>query len=123
MLERVNLAGAERRYPGQLSGGERQRVAIARALVLEPDAVLLDEPLASLDVVSKRELIKLLRQLFRERGVTALHVTHDPGEASALADRIAIQERGRIVQIGKARELRENPATPFVEAFTADPGP
>lgn len=122
MLERVGLAGRERRYPGELSGGERQRVAIARALVLEPDAVLLDEPLASLDVVSKRELMDLLRQLFRERGVAALHVTHDPHEASVLADRIAVQEQGRIVQSGTARELEENPATPFVEAFAADPG-
>lgn len=121
ILERVGLAGRERRYPGELSGGERQRVAIARALVLEPDGVLLDEPLASLDVVSKRGLMDLLRQLFRERGVTALHVTHDPYEASVLADRIAVQEQGRIVQIGTAREIEENPATPFVEAFAADP--
>ena len=100
MLKRVGLAGRERSYPGELSGGEKQRVAIARALVLEPRAVLLDEPLSNLDVDLKRELLSLFRELLRERSTTALYVTHDLREAAALGDRIAVMEEGRIVQDG-----------------------
>jgi ABC-type Fe3+/spermidine/putrescine transport system ATPase subunit len=114
MLERVGLSDCARRYPGELSGGERQRVAIARALVLHPRAVLLDEPLSTLDVVLKEELLALFAQLFRERGTTALYVTHDPREALALGDSIAVLERGRLVQQGPAGRLWESPATPFV---------
>jgi ABC-type nitrate/sulfonate/bicarbonate transport system ATPase subunit len=86
VLARVGLAGKERRHPGELSGGERQRVAIARALVVDPRAVLLDEPLSNLDVLLKQDLLGLFRELFRERGTTAIYVTHDPREARALAD-------------------------------------
>jgi iron(III) transport system ATP-binding protein len=117
-LRAVGLAAAARRKPGDLSGGERQRVAIARALVTEPDAVLFDEPLANLDVALKRDLCGLLRRLLHERHVSALYVTHDPREAAALADRIAILEAGRVTQVGTATELRAAPLTPFVRAFT-----
>jgi len=120
MLERVGLAGAERRYPGELSGGQRQRVAIARALVLEPRAVLLDEPLANVDVDLSREMLSLLRGLFRERGTTAVYVTHDLREASALAERFAVLEAGRVVQQGRLEELRRSPATPFVRSLLDD---
>ncbi|HEX9186491.1 MAG TPA: ATP-binding cassette domain-containing protein, partial [Vicinamibacteria bacterium] len=120
MLRRVGLDGAGRRRPGDLSGGQRQRVAIARALVLEPSAVLLDEPLANVDVDLKRELLSLLRELVRERGATVLHVTHDLREAAALARRFAVLEGGRLAQEGGLAELTRAPATPFVRALVED---
>jgi iron(III) transport system ATP-binding protein len=120
MLGRVGLVGTERRYPGELSGGQRQRVAIARALVVEPRAVLLDEPLSNVDVDLRRELLDLLRELFREGGTTAIHVTHDLREASALAHRFAIVEGGRMVQQGGLEDLRRAPATVFVRALLED---
>jgi len=116
MLGRVDLAASARRRPGELSGGERQRVAIARALVLEPDAVLLDEPLTNLDVGLRGELLGLFAELLRERRATAVYVTHDPREAARLGDRIAVLERGRIVQVGTFDALRASPATAFVRA-------
>ena len=115
MLDRVGLGGKAGRSPGELSGGERQRVAIARALVLDPVAVLLDEPLASLDIVLKQDVLALLQALLRERGATALYVTHDPAEATALARRVAVMEGGLVVQEGPMAELRARPATAFVE--------
>jgi ABC-type Fe3+/spermidine/putrescine transport system ATPase subunit len=122
MLRRVGLAGKERSYPGELSGGEKQRVAIARALVLEPQAVLLDEPLSNVDVDLKRELLKLFRELLRERRTTTLYVTHDLREAAALGDRIGVMEEGRIVQDGTLDELRARPANDFVRALVDDLG-
>src|SRR5439155_22012847 len=116
---RVGLAGKQRRHPGELSGGEQQRVAIARALVLEPRVVALDEPLANLDVVLKQDLLALFGSLLRERGAAALYVTHDPWEAERLADRIAVIEAGRLVQIGTMSELRAHPASPFVDKLLA----
>lgn len=118
MLSRVGLAGKEHRHPGELSGGERQRVAIARALVLEPAAVLLDEPLSNLDVALKQELLALFRELLRERGTTALYVTHDPREARALGDRTAVLDEGRIVHVGRLDELRSRPDLPFARSVT-----
>lgn len=120
MLRRVGLDGIERRYPGELSGGQRQRVALARALVLAPRALLLDEPLASVDVGLRRELLALLRELVRDGGLTAVHVTHDLREAAALARRFAVLEEGRIVQQGGLDDLRGAPATPFVRALVED---
>lgn len=122
MLERVGLANHAGRYPGELSGGERQRVAIARALVLEPQAVLLDEPLTNLDVSLKRELLRFFRELLEERGATALYVTHDLREAAALADRIGVIEAGRIAQLGSLDVLRARPASAFVGALFDDAG-
>jgi ABC-type sulfate/molybdate transport systems ATPase subunit len=116
-LEWVSLGAKAKRFPAQLSGGERQRVAIARALVLEPVALLLDEPLGSLDVVLKRELLDLLARLVRQRALPTLYVTHDPFEAATLADRIVVLENGSIVQSGTAEELAREPKTPFVSAF------
>jgi len=120
ILGRVGLGGTERRYPGELSGGERQRVAIARALVTEPRALLLDEPLASVDVGLKRELLELLRELLHEHGTTAVHVTHDLRDALEVADRLAVLEAGRVVQQGRLDDLRRAPATPFVRALLED---
>ena len=119
-LSRVGLLEASGRFPGQLSGGERQRVAIARALVLEPRAILLDEPLANLDVLLRRELLATFRRLFAAQGVAVLHVTHDLREAAALADRIAVLEGGRIVQEGALDDLRTRPATELVRGLVAE---
>jgi iron(III) transport system ATP-binding protein len=116
ILSRVGLSGKDRRHPGELSGGERQRVAIARALVLEPRAVLLDEPLSNLDVGLKQELLDLFRELLHERGTTALYVTHDPREAQALGHRAAVLEQGRIVHLGRLEELRSRPDLPFARS-------
>lgn len=113
-LERLGLAGKADRSPGTLSGGERQRVAIARAMVLDPVAILLDEPLSSLDVVLKRELLEVMRRTLREAEATAVYVSHDPREAAALSDRVAVLEGGRVVQVGTLEELRGHPATKFV---------
>ncbi len=120
ILERVGLGGKEHSHPGQLSGGERQRVAIARALVLEPRAVLLDEPLSNLDVDLKRELLSVLRDLLKEHRTTALYVTHDLREALALGDRIAVIEQGRVVQEGTLDSLRARPASSFVRGLLDD---
>jgi iron(III) transport system ATP-binding protein len=120
MLERVGLSGKEHTYPGELSGGERQRVAIARALVLEPRAVLLDEPLSNLDVDLRRELLSVFRELLAERRKTAIYVTHDLREAAALGDRIAVMEGGRVLQVGTLEALRKHPGSPFVRALLDD---
>ncbi len=116
-LSWVGLHGKASRGPHELSGGERQRVAVARALVLAPVALLLDEPLSSLDVALKDELCELFARLFAERGLPVLYVTHDPREAVRLARRIVVLEGGRIVQDGAPAYLAEIPATPFVRAF------
>jgi iron(III) transport system ATP-binding protein len=108
MLAQVGLGGFEKRYPGGLSGGEQQRLAIARALVLSPAAVLLDEPLANLDVVMKRELVALLRDLFARHRATVLHVTHDPEEAADLASSVAILEDGRVTYRGSLESLADS---------------
>jgi iron(III) transport system ATP-binding protein len=120
ILERIGLGGKEHTHPGELSGGERQRVAIARALVLEPRAVLLDEPLSNLDVGLKRELLSVFRDLLKERRTTALYVTHDLREALALGDRIAVMEQGRVVQEGTLDSLRARPASSFVRGLLDD---
>jgi iron(III) transport system ATP-binding protein len=120
LLERLGIADKADCYPGRLSGGERQRVAIARALVLEPRAIVLDEPMSNLDVTLKRQLLALFRELFRENGSTGLYVTHDLREAASLGDRIAILESGRIVQVGTLDELRVAPASSFVRSLIDD---
>jgi iron(III) transport system ATP-binding protein len=120
ILQRVGLSSKERSHPGQLSGGERQRVAIARALVLDPRAVLLDEPLSNLDVGLKRELLHIFRDLLKERRTTAVYVTHDLREAAALGDRIAVLEEGHVVQEGMLDSLRANPASSFIRGLFDD---
>jgi len=120
MIQRVGLVGKEGRRPGELSGGERQRVAIARALVLDPQAVLFDEPLTNLDVNLRREVLTLIRGLIAERGVPALYVTHEPREAVYVGDRIAVMEEGRVVQTGTVDALRANPVDEFVRRLLDD---
>ncbi len=120
ILERLSLLDKANRYPGGLSGGERQRVAIARALVLEPRAILLDEPLSNLDGTLKRELLALFRELFEEHRSTVVYVTHDLREAASLGDRIAVLEAGRVLQVGTLDELRRAPASEFVRGLGED---
>lgn len=116
-LRRVGLERHGARLPGQLSGGERQRVAIARAIVQEPVALLLDEPLASVDIVLKQEILALLAELRRDRHLPMVYVTHDPLEAGAIADRVAVLEAGRVVQVGAPDEIAAAPASEFARAF------
>lgn len=106
------LAGA---MPSSLSGGERQRVALARALARDPDVLLLDEPLSALDTITRREVRSELAGLLAEVPVPTIVVTHDPADATELADEVAIMDDGRIVQTGPLSELRENPEQGIVE--------
>jgi len=101
-----------------LSGGEAQRVALARAVVLRPELLLLDEPTANLDVTVRRRFREDLERLVRSHARGALLITHDPADAFAIADRIAVMQEGRIVQMGRPEALVLEPATPFVAAFT-----
>jgi osmoprotectant transport system ATP-binding protein len=113
-----------RRYPAELSGGQRQRVALMRALVLDPDVILLDEPLGALDPMIRAELQADLRAIFRRLGKTVVMVTHDIGEAGFFGDQIVLLREGRIVQRGTLRELVASPAEPFVTQFiNAQRGP
>ena len=117
LLKLVQLDGLEKRYPAQLSGGQRQRVALARALAIEPRVLLLDEPFGALDARVRKDLRKWLKELHQRTGHTTLFVTHDQDEAFELADRIAILDQGRIVQVGTAEEIIARPASPFVDSF------
>jgi iron(III) transport system ATP-binding protein len=116
-LNLVNLEGLEERYPGQLSGGQQQRVALARALVLNPDVLLLDEPLSNLDAKIRLQVRAEIRKLQKELAITTVYVTHDQEEALTLSDRIAVIEHGRLQQIGTPWDLYERPANPFVADF------
>ncbi len=116
-LELVQLAGKESRYPSQLSGGERQRVALARSLVLEPEVLLLDEPLAALDPKLRKQMRIELKELQRRVGITFLFVTHDQEEALSMSDSIAVMNHGRVEQVGTPEEVYLRPATRFVAGF------
>lgn len=120
MLDLVQLREHAGKMPHQLSGGQRQRVAIARALVNKPRVLLLDEPLAALDLKLRQRLLVQLDAIHDEVGITFLYVTHDQGEAMAISDRIAVMNRGRIEQTGKPAEIYEAPRTSFVAAFIGD---
>jgi iron(III) transport system ATP-binding protein len=117
ILRTVQLAGFGSRYPGELSGGQQQRVAVARALVVEPEILLLDEPLSNLDANLREEMRFEIRRLHEAFGITTLYVTHDQAEAMVISDRIAVLEKGRVVQIGTAEELFQQPRTRFVAEF------
>ncbi|BBD72859.1 sugar ABC transporter ATP-binding protein [Sulfodiicoccus acidiphilus] len=109
------------RYPSSLSGGQQQRVALARALVKLPRLFLMDEPLSNLDAPLRFSARHLIRELQRESGITTIYVTHDQGEAMAIADRIAIMNRGRIVQVGAPEEVYNEPTDQFVASFIGYP--
>src|SRR5579859_5141861 len=119
-LKLVALDAYADRYPAQLSGGQQQRVAVARALVNRPAVLLLDEPLGSLDLKLRKRLQVELSQIQREVGTTFVFVTHDQGEAMAMADRIAIMNEGRVEQIGTANEIYKQPASRFVADFIGE---
>ncbi len=116
-LELVRLTGHADRYPAPISGGERQRVALARSLVLEPDVLLLDEPLSALDPALRKLMRSELKGLQRRVGVTFLFVTHDQEEALSLSDSIAVMNGGRIEQVGAPEEIYLRPRTRFVASF------
>ncbi len=117
ILKVVQLGGFESRYPGELSGGQQQRVAVARAVVVEPEILLLDEPLSNLDANLREEMRFEIRRLHEAFGITTLYVTHDQGEAMVISDRIAVIHNGRVVQLGRAEELFQQPRTRFVAEF------
>jgi iron(III) transport system ATP-binding protein len=117
ILRLVNLVGLGDRYPGQLSGGQQQRVALARALVLNPDVLLLDEPLSNLDAKIRIQVRAEIRKLQKELAITTIYVTHDQEEALTLSDRIAVINVGKLQQIGSPRDLYGKPANPFVADF------
>jgi molybdate transport system ATP-binding protein len=118
LLERFGVGERAEARPASLSGGERQRVALARALALRPRALLLDDPLAALDVRTRAQASRELGDALRASGVPALLVTHDFAEAALLSDEIGVIDRGRLVQVGRATELAASPKSAFVADFT-----
>jgi len=119
-LTRVEMDGLSGRKPNQLSGGQQQRVALARALAAEPDCLLLDEPLSNLDARLRLHMRQELRSLVKATGTTALYVTHDQKEALSMADRIAVMNVGRVVQVGTAEEIYDHPRSRFVADFLGE---
>lgn len=119
-LELVNLHGLENRYPSQLSGGQQQRVALARAIVIRPRILLLDEPLSNIDAALRQKMQIELKTLQQKIGITAVHVTHDQQEAFSLADKVALFNKGQLIQFGPPDEVYESPLNPFVAEFIGD---
>jgi spermidine/putrescine ABC transporter ATP-binding subunit len=113
----ARLTGFEERYPRELSGGQQQRVALARALVVEPSLLLLDEPLSNLDAALREEMRFEIREIQRRVGITTVFVTHDQTEAMAISSRLAVMNKGRIVQSGTPEEIYRTPADAFVARF------
>ncbi len=109
------------RYSGQLSGGQRQRVAVARALAMEPDVILMDEPLSNLDALLRLEMRAELKGVLEASRTTTIYVTHDQVEAMSLADRIAVMNEGEIVQVSTPVDIYRNPAARFVGSFIGSP--
>jgi iron(III) transport system ATP-binding protein len=116
-LTLVNLSGLEHRYPSELSGGQQQRVALARSLVVEPQILLLDEPLSNLDAKLRERMRSELKDLQRRTGITFVYVTHDQAEALALSDKIAVIHGGRLQQYGRPEDVYERPANRIVADF------
>jgi iron(III) transport system ATP-binding protein len=117
ILSLVELNGAEQLFPGELSGGMQQRTAIARALVIEPNLLLLDEPLSNLDAKLRVSLRREIQAIQKRLSVTTIYVTHDQEEALEISDRIAVMHEGRVQQIGKPEEIYSEPKTRFVAEF------
>lgn len=119
-LEMVGLSGFGKRLPSELSGGQQQRVAVARAIVLEPEVLLLDEPLSNLDAKLRRHVREEIRQIQQRLGLTAVYVTHDQEEAMAVSDRIIVMKNAEIAQAGTPHDLYERPASAFIADFIGD---
>ena len=119
-LELVGLAGFGDRLPSELSGGQQQRVAVARAIVLEPEVLLLDEPLSNLDAKLRRHVREEIRQIQQRLGLTAVYVTHDQEEAMAVSDNIIVMNNAEIAQIGTPADLYEAPKSAFIADFIGD---
>jgi iron(III) transport system ATP-binding protein len=117
LLRVVHLEHLKARYPAELSGGQQQRVALARALVVEPQILLLDEPLSNLDANLREEMRFEIRRLHEEFGITTIYVTHDQAEAMVTSDRIVVLNKGRIVQVGTPSDIFDQPRTRFVAEF------
>lgn len=117
MIPLMHLDGLENRYPREMSGGQQQRVALARGLVLQPNLLLLDEPLSNLDAKLRKEMQVEIRNIQKSLNVTAVFVTHDQEEAMVMSDRIAVMNKGVICQIGTPNELYDRPKTRFVASF------
>jgi spermidine/putrescine transport system ATP-binding protein len=117
MLEVVDLQGRDRHRPSQLSGGQQQRVALARSLVLDPEVLLLDEPLGALDLKLRKALQRQLKRIQHEVGITFVYVTHDQEEAFFMSNRVAVMHDGQIKQLGTPRDVYERPRTEFVADF------
>jgi ABC-type Fe3+/spermidine/putrescine transport system ATPase subunit len=120
LLELVQLEGHAEKKPSRLSGGQQQRVALARALAMDPEVLLLDEPLSNLDANLRRDVGKEIRRLQQRTGTTAIMVTHDRQEAFGMADRIAVLRDGRIEQLGTPHDLYRRPSTRFMATFVGD---
>ena len=116
-LKMVGLEGFQNRLPKQLSGGQQQRVAIARAIVIEPELLLMDEPLSNLDAKLRMEMRGEIKALQKKLGITTVYVTHDQSEALAISDVIAVMEQGKIVQLGTPEDIYRNPDTVYVAEF------
>lgn len=116
-LDIVRLPGVEDRYPTMLSGGQQQRIALARAIVIEPDVLLLDEPLSALDANLREDMRVELKAIQHRIGVTSIFVTHDQSEALAMSDKIIVMSDGRVEQVGAPEEVYNNPASEFVASF------
>ncbi|HPB87708.1 MAG TPA: ABC transporter ATP-binding protein [Thermotogota bacterium] len=119
--ELLNISELMDRYPAQLSGGQRQRVAVARAIVLEPAALLMDEPLSNLDALLRVTMRSELKKLQQRIQTTTIYVTHDQVEAMTMGDRIAVMRNGRILQFGKAEEIYQRPNNIFIAGFIGSP--
>ena len=120
MLELIRMKDQRHHKPEQLSGGQKQRVAVARALVNQPQVLLLDEPLAALDLKLRQHMLMELDLIHDRVGITFVYVTHDQNEAMSLSDRIAVMHRGRIAQLGSPVEIYEAPRSGFVASFIGD---
>ncbi len=120
VLEIVQMERYIDRNPNQLSGGQQQRIALARALVIEPDILLLDEPLSNLDAKLRLEMRQEIKRIHSSAGITSVYVTHDQKEALSLADRIAIMKDGKVIQIGTPREIYNSPVNKFVADFIGE---